>query len=72
MAFVPRLSTTDPTPMQGNPWWYSNGNIYYAYGHGLPNCTAYAYGRFAEIANQLNKIACEHFDPKVGNSSCSS
>ena len=53
MAFVPRLSTTDPTPMQGNPWWYSNGNIYYAYGHGLPNCTAYAYGRFAEIANQF-------------------
>lgn len=27
---------------------------------------------FAEIANQLNKIACEHFDSKVGNSSCSS
>ena len=26
---------------------------------------------FAEIANQLNKIACEHFDSKVGNS-CSS
>lgn len=53
MPFVPRLSENDPTPIRGNPWWYSSGNIYYAYGHGMPNCTAYAYGRFAEIANQF-------------------
>ena len=53
MAFVPRLLTSTPTPMAGNPWWYSSGNVYYNAGYGLPNCTAYAYGRFAEIANQF-------------------
>ena len=34
--------------MQGNPWWYSNDNIFYAAGYGLPNCTCYSYGRYAE------------------------
>lgn len=56
MPFVPRLSTTSPTPMANNPWWYSNGNIFYASGFGLENggnCTCYAYGRYAEIQNQF-------------------
>lgn len=48
-VFIPRLSTSSPTPMLNNPWWYSNGNIFYASGYGLPNCTCYAYGRYAEI-----------------------
>lgn len=47
MAFVPRLSTTSPTQMQGNPWWYSTGNIYYPT-WGMPNCTCYTYGRVGE------------------------
>lgn len=61
MAFVPRLSETSPTPIQGNPWWYSNGNVYYIYvdpstgehTYGLPNCTCYAYGRVGEIRGEF-------------------
>lgn len=48
MAFTPRLTSSG---MQGNPWWYSNGNPFYASNYGLPNCTCYAYGRYAEIRN---------------------
>lgn len=44
--YVPRLTSDG---MLGNPWWYSNGNVFYAAGYGLPNCTCYAYGRYAEI-----------------------
>lgn len=46
MSYTPRL---DDTGMLNNPWWYSNGNIFYAAGYGLPNCTCYAYGRYAEV-----------------------
>lgn len=35
--------------MRGNPWWYSSSNIFYRDGYPLPNCTCYAYGRYAEI-----------------------
>lgn len=45
MAFVPRLIA----PANDNPLYYSNYNKYYAAGWGMPNCTAYAYGRCAEI-----------------------
>lgn len=48
MSFTPRLNSNG---MQGNPWWYSSGNPFYASGYGLPNCTCYAYGRYAEIRN---------------------
>lgn len=48
MAFTPRTSTTVPTAMQNNSWWYSSGNIYYPT-YGLPNCTCYCYGRIGEI-----------------------
>ena len=34
MAYIPRLSTQTPTPMQGNPWYYSD-NWYYLNGYGL-------------------------------------
>ena len=47
MPFTPRL---DDTGMLNNPWWYSSGNIFYP-AYGLPNCTCYAYGRYAEIRN---------------------
>ena len=50
-AFIPRLSKNDPVPMQGNPYWYSNYNPFYATGEwGLPNCTCYAWGRWGEIS----------------------
>ncbi|WKY46952.1 GBS Bsp-like repeat-containing protein [Eubacteriaceae bacterium ES3] len=42
--FTPRL--TQPT--SDNPYFYAN-NRYYQGGYGLPNCTAYAYGRAYEI-----------------------
>lgn len=48
MSFVPRLNSNG---MYNNPWWYSNGNVFYSAGYGLPNCTCYAYGRYAEIRN---------------------
>lgn len=48
MAFVPRLSTTIPTQMLGNPWWYSSGNPYYGTQYEMPNCTAYTCGRVGE------------------------
>ena len=42
--YTPRL--TQPT--SDNPYFYAN-NPYYQGGYGLPNCTAYAYGRAYEI-----------------------
>lgn len=51
MSYIPRLTENTPTAMQNNPWWYSNANIFYASGYGLPNCTCYAYGRYAEVRN---------------------
>ena len=56
MAFTPRLDTNTPTSMTNNPWWYSSGNVFYAAGYGLPNCTCYAYGRYAEIRNAFANL----------------
>lgn len=53
MGFTPRLNSDG---MYGNPWWYSTGNIYYASGNGMPNCTAYAYGRYAEIRGDFANL----------------
>lgn len=47
MSFTPR---TDSSGMQDNPYWYSR-NPFYRAGYGLPNCTAYAWGRFWEISD---------------------
>lgn len=58
MAYVPRTSTTSPTPMQNNPWWYSTGNKYYP-NYPLPNCTCYCYGRVGEFMGA--------FDTRVPN-----
>ena len=35
-------------PSATNPWYFSNTNIFYASGYGMPNCTAYAWGRVCE------------------------
>ena len=45
MSFTPRLTSTG---MQGSKYWYSNTNPFFAAGLGLPNCTAYSWGRFWE------------------------
>lgn len=49
MAFIPRLTSDG---MEGNPYWYdSNYNPYYP-AYGLPNCTAYCWGRSYEIMGE--------------------
>ena len=69
MAFVARTSETSPSAMANNPWWYSTGNIYYPQAQ-LPNCTCYAYGRYAEIRNGFANLpgvdAGEWFDYAEG------
>lgn len=44
-TYSPRLSAPD----KNNQYYYSDKNIFYKYGYGMPNCTAYAYGRAYEI-----------------------
>lgn len=56
MPYIPRLITAG---IQGNPYWYSNRNIYYADGWQLPEMTNYCYGRWWECSD-LNK----HFENK--------
>lgn len=51
MPYTPRLSKNSPVAMEGNEYWYSNYNPFYATGEwGLPNCTCYAWGRWGEIS----------------------
>ena len=50
MAFTPRLNSNG---MANNLHWYSYDNPYYP-DYGLPNCTAYAWGRFWEIGDPNN------------------
>lgn len=45
--FTPRL---DSTGMWQSKYWYED-NPYQQSGYGLPNCTAYAYGRVYELTN---------------------
>ena len=45
MAYTPRLTA----PALTDPLYYSNANPYYATGWGMPNCTAYAWGRAWEL-----------------------
>lgn len=47
MSFTPR-TTSDG--IVDNPYWYSR-NPFYLAGYGMPNCTAYAWGRFWEISD---------------------
>lgn len=48
-VFEPRLTQAG---MEGSPYWYSDGNPFYAAGFGLPNCTCYAWGRWWEITGE--------------------
>lgn len=51
-AFSPRLTA----PEADNKYYYSNINIFYKYGYGMPNCTAYAYGRAYELLGTEPKL----------------
>lgn len=44
-TFVPRLTA----PKSSNKYYYSDLNKYERFGYGMPNCTAYAWGRAYEI-----------------------
>lgn len=50
-SFTPRLTA----PSRNNSYYYSN-NVFYNSGYGMPNCTAYAWGRFYEISGQRPKL----------------
>ena len=52
-SFSPRLSA----PSLSNKYYYSDLNAFYKYGYGMPNCTAYAYGRAYEILGSEPKLS---------------
>lgn len=52
-TFTPRLSA----PASTNKYYYSNTNVFYKYGYGMPNCTAYAWGRAYEILGKEPKLS---------------
>lgn len=43
--FIPRSKEPEKT----NEFYYSDKNIFQRDGYGMPNCTAYAHGRYAEL-----------------------
>lgn len=46
--FEKRLSA----PSKSNKYYYSHSNIFYTSGYGMPNCTAYAWGRVYELTGK--------------------
>ena len=53
-TYTPRLNA----PESNNVYYYnSNYNVFQKYGYGLPNCTAYAYGRAYEILKSTPKLS---------------
>ncbi len=52
MKYKPRLTA----PAKNNKHYYSNDNVFYRGGFGMPNCTAYAHGRIAEITGKYPRI----------------
>lgn len=49
-TFIPRLNDSG---IIGSRYWSAPDNPYYP-NYGMPNCTAYAWGRFWEINNQMD------------------
>lgn len=43
-------------PKLDNPYYYSDKNIFYKFGYGMPNCTCYAWGRAYEILKTEPKL----------------
>lgn len=50
--FIPR----ETAPAQNNSFYYTN-NIFYQCGYGMPNCTAYAWGRFYELTGEYPRLS---------------
>ena len=53
LTFTPRYSM----PNTDNEYYYSSKNPFYSAGYGLPNCTAYAYGRIYEITGKRPNLS---------------
>lgn len=51
-SFEPRLSS----PGKNNPYYNRRLNVYSQTGYGMPNCTAYAYGRIYEITGEAPRL----------------
>jgi len=54
-GFTPRLTA----PSKSNSYYYSNNNIFYSIGYGMPNCTAYAWGRAYELLGTAPKLSVD-------------
>lgn len=54
-SYKPRLKA----PTRSNEYYYSNNNIFYAIGYGMPNCTAYAWGRAYELLGVQPKLSLD-------------
>ncbi len=61
-TYSPRLSA----PSASNKYYYSNINPFYKYGWGMPNCTAYAFGRAYEILKSEPKLSWNGADQWYG------
>lgn len=61
-SFSPRLSA----PSSSNKYYYSDLNAFYKYGYGMPNCTAYAYGRAYEILGSEPKLSWNNAEQWYG------
>lgn len=65
--FTARLTA----PAKTNPYYYSDKNIFYKNGWGMPNCTAYAWGRAYEILKKEPQLciydAYQWFDYNKNN-----
>ena len=57
-AFAPRLTA----PRASNKYYYSELNILEKYGYGMPNCTAYAWGRAYEIMGYAPDLSINDAD----------
>lgn len=54
-GYTPRLTA----PSKSNGYYYSNKNIFYSIGYGMPNCTAYAWGRAYELLGTAPKLSVD-------------
>ena len=66
--FTPRLTGPEKRSGSepGNPYYYEN-NMYYQGGYGMPNCTAYAYGRAYEILGTKPSLSSGNANQWWGN-----
>lgn len=62
MAYKKRTTA----PAKSNKWFYTS-NPFYQCGYGLPNCTAYAWGRFAELLGKKPSLSLSNAENWYGH-----